>query len=156
MFFAFCFYLFFLLFYTCWPKFRVIWDWLWNFLSRLENFYKIILLHNFFNSFHKTLFFFKKKKMFDNFLLFFYEISFYWTVCLFSKNIIVCCDEDIGWWYLENFLENYSQYCHLLRMDSKNMFYFCLIFLFFYIHWPNFEIIWDWWWNFPFKVRKFL
>ena len=70
--------------------------------------------------------------MFDNFLLIFYEISFYWTVCLFSKNIIVCCDEDIGWWYLENnFWENYSQYCHLLQKDSKNMFYFCLLFLLF-------------------------
>ena len=104
MFFVFCFYLLSLLFLYTLTKISSNLRLIIKFPFQgqkmsIKSFYYI----NFFNSFHKTLhFFFLFKKMFYSFLFIFYEISFNQTVCLFSKNIVVCFGEDIGWSYLKS------------------------------------------------------
>ena len=113
----------------------------------IKSFYYI----NFFNSFHKTLhFFFFLRRCFINFFGFSMQFPliklFVYLLCLFSNNVIVCCDEDIGWSYLENnFWENYSQYCYLPQKDSKNIFYFYLFFLLFLYaltkFWSNYRLM---------------
>ena len=113
----------------------------------IKSFYYI----NFFNSFHKTLhFFFFLRRCFIIFFWFSLKFPliklFVYFLCLFSKNIVVCFGEDIGWSYLKsNFCENYSQYCYLPQKDSKSIFYFYLFFLLFLYaltkFWSNYRLM---------------
>ena len=111
MFFVFCFYLLSLLFLYTLTKIQSNLRLMIKFpFQGYKIFIKSFYYINFFNSFHKTLhFFFFLRRCFINFFGFSMQFPliklFVYLLCLFSNNVIVCCDEDIGWSYLENNFE---------------------------------------------------